>query len=258
MNIRKHKYFKRRVVGILQAASGITLYRRVKEEIENRIKSREWKVGDQIPNEETLARQWGVSRGTVRQAIQQLCTEGVLSRHQGRGTFVAQPRTVPFSVPDIFYRYTLDEDSPRFRVISQDMAPAPSWVAEQLKQPPETKVFTLHRHRLSGENAASIKTLYFTPHISMERLDGVALELPVVEIITECLGLLVGSVDVTLELITLDMGEVQTLAEEPGCPGMRVVNRYLTPDGTPIIVSETIMPARICRYQFTVPVTPRS
>lgn len=240
---------------MLQPAPGITLYKQVRDEIESRIKTREWKPGDQIPNEETLARRWGVSRGTIRQAIQQLCTEGVLLRQQGRGTFIAQPRTIPF-LPSIFYRLTEDEESPRFRVVSHELASAPSWVAEQLNQDPDTQVFTLHRLLLKGENAVSIKTLYFNPDAAQECLTGEVLELPMMKIINEHLRSSVCTVDVTIEIITLDMDEIQILGEEPGSPGMKVINRYVAPDNTPLVISETIMPAGLCRYQFTVPITP--
>jgi GntR family transcriptional regulator len=49
-------------------------------------------VGDAVPSERTLCERFGVSRMTVRQAIDALVAEGVLVREQGRGTFVAPQR----------------------------------------------------------------------------------------------------------------------------------------------------------------------
>lgn len=49
-------------------------------------------VGDAIPSERTLCQQFGVSRMTVRQAIEALVGEGDLVRERGRGTFVTPPR----------------------------------------------------------------------------------------------------------------------------------------------------------------------
>ena len=46
--------------------------------------------GDKLPNEVELARQLGVSRATLREAIRDLIVQGVLEVHRGRGTFVAR------------------------------------------------------------------------------------------------------------------------------------------------------------------------
>lgn len=47
-----------------------------------------WKPGTQIPTEPELCARYGVSRVTLREAVSALAQEGVLYRHQGRGTFV--------------------------------------------------------------------------------------------------------------------------------------------------------------------------
>jgi GntR family transcriptional regulator len=49
----------------------------------------EWKPGEPIPSEMDLAVRYRVSQGTVRKAIDELATENLLVRRQGKGTFVA-------------------------------------------------------------------------------------------------------------------------------------------------------------------------
>ena len=49
-------------------------------------------VGDQLPSEAKLAVLAGVSLVTVRRALQELATQSIVRREQGRGTFVARPR----------------------------------------------------------------------------------------------------------------------------------------------------------------------
>ncbi|WP_416954446.1 FadR/GntR family transcriptional regulator [Nocardioides sp. T5] len=52
------------------------------------IASGRWPVGERIPVEAELATAFGVGRNTVREALQSLVHSGLLSREQGRGTFV--------------------------------------------------------------------------------------------------------------------------------------------------------------------------
>lgn len=47
-----------------------------------------WAVGTRIPNESTLAALLGVSRGTVREAVRMLASQGLLEARQGSGTYV--------------------------------------------------------------------------------------------------------------------------------------------------------------------------
>src|SRR5512142_136628 len=50
--------------------------------------------GGAIPSERDMARRYGLSRMTVRAAIDRLVSEGRLARVQGKGTFVARPKIV--------------------------------------------------------------------------------------------------------------------------------------------------------------------
>jgi GntR family transcriptional regulator len=54
----------------------------------DRIATRAWKPGSALPNEGDLAREFGVSPGTVRKALERLEQMRLITRRQGRGTFV--------------------------------------------------------------------------------------------------------------------------------------------------------------------------
>lgn len=64
-------------------------YHRVAGALRADIQSGRWKVGERIPTETELSAQFDVSRNTVRQALDILHSMNLVSRQQGRGTFVA-------------------------------------------------------------------------------------------------------------------------------------------------------------------------
>ena len=65
------------------------LYRQIKLLISQSLQAGEWKSGSAIPSETELAARFQVSQGTVRKAVDELATENLLVRRQGKGTFVA-------------------------------------------------------------------------------------------------------------------------------------------------------------------------
>ena len=69
-----------------------SLHEQAAEYIRARIQSGEYALGSRIPTEKELCALLGVSRPTLRQALDTLTREGVLSRVKGRGTFVTQPK----------------------------------------------------------------------------------------------------------------------------------------------------------------------
>jgi GntR family transcriptional regulator len=80
------------------------LYAQVRERLVERIRSGVWKPGQLIPNEFEIAAEFGVSQGTARKAISALAAEQLLTRRQGRGTFVVEhtPAEVLFRFFNMF------------------------------------------------------------------------------------------------------------------------------------------------------------
>jgi len=79
------------------ARSGYPLYQQLKSWLLSQIESASWSTGQKIPTEHELIEVHGISRTTVRQAIQDLVASGHLIRQQGRGTFVAEQASTPRS-----------------------------------------------------------------------------------------------------------------------------------------------------------------
>ena len=70
------------------------VFRQLADLLRKQIESGELGPGDPLPSELRLAQEYGLSRTTVRQAIAQLRTEGLVSVERPRGTFVRVPEEV--------------------------------------------------------------------------------------------------------------------------------------------------------------------
>lgn len=70
----------------------VPLYYQLKQQLLEQIRTGALKAGDSIPPELDFCRELDISRTTVRQALQELTSEGYLIRCQGRGTEVAAPK----------------------------------------------------------------------------------------------------------------------------------------------------------------------
>ena len=76
----------------LQAESYSPLYHQLMQRIRADIDRGDYPVGSRIPPEHELEQLYQVSRVTVRRALAELTSEGLLERKQGKGTFVATPK----------------------------------------------------------------------------------------------------------------------------------------------------------------------
>ena len=74
----------------MRTLSGTSKYVAVREHLLSRIVQME--AGTRLPPEPVLCEEYGVSRITLRHAVDGLIADGHLVREQGRGTFVTEPQ----------------------------------------------------------------------------------------------------------------------------------------------------------------------
>ena len=115
------------------AATFSPLYRQIKVLMTERLEQGEWKPGELIPSEAELALRFGVSQGTVRKAIDELATENLVVRRQGKGTYVATHHEARAQFR--FLRLAPDEGQTRqseSRILECKRVRAPGDIARQL------------------------------------------------------------------------------------------------------------------------------
>lgn len=73
----------------MQLFEKLALYKQIREDIIQKIKSRQLRPTDRIPSEQELMVEFRVSKITVKNALTALADEGLIIRVQGKGSFVS-------------------------------------------------------------------------------------------------------------------------------------------------------------------------
>lgn len=139
------------------------LYKAIKDELVKLIKSNVYQEGEEIPSDEELAKTYGVSRPTVRRAIQELVDEGYLERRPYHGTIVCPSKIEQAytSVLRSFNDEMLQNDHvPKTRVINARLDRASKRVAGQLEIEDGARVFKLVRLRYADGHPNVIVQTY--------------------------------------------------------------------------------------------------
>lgn len=141
----------------MDTAAGTSKYVAVRVRILERLS--EMAVGERLPSETALCEEFGVSRITLRHAVDGLVQDGLLVREHGRGTFVTEPPAPP-SVEEHFTdivtgfhrQQTAAGNTVETRVLRQELIPAGAELAEHLAVEPGAAVVELVRLRsVNGE-----------------------------------------------------------------------------------------------------------
>lgn len=140
----------------LSGASGDTegvgmkpLYRQVRDTLIRRMVDGVWAPGEPLPSEMQLAADLGVSQGTVRKALDEMASENLVVRRQGRGTFVA--RHDEDRILFQFFKLVANDGTRHFpdsRVLSIGKAKASAAEAEMLRLDRGDRVVRIRRVRM--------------------------------------------------------------------------------------------------------------
>ena len=228
----------------VDAENPIPIYYQLREQIRQQILSGVYKPGDKLPGEYEICNECGISRMTVRQALAGLSNEGLIVRKQGKGSFVATPKTTLDSdhIPLIGFTELISQlgMSAGAQVLSQEVMPAPTYVAEQLILPPEANVVCIVRLRLANGEKMAIETSYY-PHDRYPLLADLELtDRSVYHLLKEHYGLHPAYADDTIEIASAGPYEASKLRLSEGMPTVHFTRVSYTVDDIPIEYTQAI------------------
>ena len=152
---------------VVDRNSPIPLYFQVAQHLENAISSGELPTGTLLQNEVDLARSLGLSRPTMRRAMQHLVDKGLVTRRRGIGTRVVQPKLRrPLELTSLYDDLNRAGRKPSTEVLSFETVDAGEDVAAGLEISEGTPVLELVRLRRAGGEPIAKMTNYLPDQLA--------------------------------------------------------------------------------------------
>jgi GntR family transcriptional regulator len=214
------------------------------------LRAAHWAPGEALPGEPELCRHYSVSRGTLRHALQELVREGLIERHQGRGSFARAPKREG-AIAGSYRRFRAEGPplDPGCRLLGVRRAPAPASIAQILSMRRGAPAWRLERLRtLQGEPAAI--QLSWLPAALCPELDRVDLaRRHLVDILRERWRVEFTHADEFIEPTVADAHAAQRLGIAAGTPMFRLERRTYLPNEQVGEYRQALLRGDIYRYR---------
>ena len=237
----------------LKPGGPLPLYYQLEQDLRDRIRGNEFPGGAPLPTEQRLCESYGVSRITVRRALDALLASGLIARRQGVGTFVNAPGG---TVKSLRLIGSLDDltsyNAPlAYTVLAKEAIPAPAAVAQALDVPVGTPVTRLEAaFSLGGEPFAHAE-LFCPPDVGdlIDEAD-IAAQASPLAVVERKLGRPIERADQTIEAALADRRVAGHLALKSRAPVLKVNRTYYTDNDRPVIAA--VVHYHPERYRYTV------
>jgi GntR family transcriptional regulator len=223
-------------------------YRAIADELRSRVESGELAAGALLPSESELSAAYGVSRVTVRKALELLRDEGLIDARQGFGWFVATP-----PVRQSLARLGTIEDQlgelgvgSERRIVGFRFVTAPPRVREVLGV--ESVLEVRRVNRADGQPFARVTV--WCPEEVGARLSRADVEAsPFYELV----GVSIGGATQTIGAAAAGADDAALLAVPPGSPVLRCERITRDLDGRPLLYSEHVFPGHLTEFVVDLP-----
>ncbi|WP_210481967.1 GntR family transcriptional regulator [Naasia sp. SYSU D00948] len=151
----------------LDRSGPVPLYFQLASRLETAILEGELPPGSRIENELALSGRLGLSRPTVRRAIQELVDKGLIVRRRGIGTQVVQGRsTRKMGLTGLYDDLSQDDKHPSTKPLLHEVVPAGEKTSAQLGIPVGEPVLHLRRLRFSDGAPVALMENFLPPEFA--------------------------------------------------------------------------------------------
>jgi GntR family transcriptional regulator len=212
------------------------LYSRVETVLGCEIADGALQVGDQLPTEDSLIARFAVSRITVRRAIQNLVSRGLVEIRRGKGTFVAAPKITH----ELTELSGFVEDmhalgrKPTARVIGTEVVPADATVASQLRLTKGQRVVKIRRVRLADRIPLSFDETYLPLEIGKKIITNNLKVEPIFSLLERKYDIPLIEAEYQLEAVAAEAEVASALRVKQGSPIFRIERTSYTAGNRPV------------------------
>jgi GntR family transcriptional regulator len=210
------------------------LYLQLRDALAERIAGGAWKPGTAIPNESELAREFNVSAGTMRKALDLMEGERLLTRRQGRGTFVNDQTSHELALRFSNLRLASGERiSGQIETVDISEKPASEAERARLRLGPKDRVYRMRRRRIFENRPFMIEDVSLPAALFPALTDRMPLSQRVT-LLAQQYGILLGKAEerITLGLASADAAKALTI--EVSSPVLVLDRVVLTLDARPV------------------------
>jgi GntR family transcriptional regulator len=213
------------------------LYSRVETVLASEIAEGDLKVGDQLSTEDSLIARFSVSRITVRRAIQNLVSRGLVEIRRGKGTFVA---AAPKLAQELTELSGFVEDmhalgrKPTARVIGKEIVTADATVASQLALTKGERVVRIHRVRLADGIPLSFDETYLPLEIGKKIITNDLKVEPIFSLLERKYGVPLIEAEYKLDAVAAETDVAAALKVKPRSPIFRIERTSYSTDRRPV------------------------
>lgn len=226
-------------------------YHRIAEQLRERIAGGELLPGRRLPSQRRLAGEFGVTVMTLRQALDLLERERLITRRHGLGTFVAAP-TVDYDILQ-FRRFAGDltalGEHVTTRLLASRFVPADRGVAAGLGLGPRARVLVLERLRLVDGHPMSLQRSFLPAAIGEEVLRADPGTTPLRQALEFKLGITITRARETVAAVRLARREARELGCRAGAPAFASERISCGADGVPVVFDRVFIPGD--RFRIT-------